>query len=239
MTGSGAGAGHPDLDDLAHIVERMGGLCETQLAEAVDTVVRRENALAQSVIAADKEVDALEQAVEQSVLKVLATGQLQGADLRMTLAALKIAADLERIGDLAKNISKRALVVNREEPLRLSHGLARMGQQTIGQLKDVLDAFSARDADRAMAVWRRDEGVDELYNSLFREFLTYMMEDPRTIGLCTHLLFVAKNLERVGDHATNIAETIVYLVEGTYVTDQRPKNDKTSLTAVAFRKPGE
>jgi phosphate transport system protein len=153
-------------------------------------------------------------------------------DLRATLAAIKIANELERIGDLAKNIGKRALVLNREPPIRLTQSLARMGRQSLAQLKMVLDAYSDRDAEAARNVWRHDEEIDELYNSLFRELLTYMMEDPRTIGLCTHLLFIAKNIERAGDHATNIAETVYHMVTGTFMRIDRPKADITSTTPI-------
>jgi phosphate transport system protein len=153
-------------------------------------------------------------------------------DLRATLAAIKIANELERIGDLAKNIGKRALVLNREPPIRLTQSLARMGRQCLAQMKMVLDAYSDRDAEAARNVWRHDEEIDELYNSLFRELLTYMMEDPRTIGLCTHLLFIAKNIERAGDHATNIAETVYHMVTGSYMRIERPKADMTSTTPI-------
>jgi len=155
-------------------------------------------------------------------------------DLRETLAAIKIASELERIGDLAKNIAKRSLVLNREPPIRLTQSLARMGRATLSQLKRVLDAYSDRDAAGAEAVWRQDDEIDEIYNSLFRELLTYMMEDPRTIGLCAHLLFVAKNIERSGDHATNIAETVYHMVTGRHLETERPKADVTSTTNVPF-----
>jgi phosphate transport system protein len=155
-------------------------------------------------------------------------------DLRDTLAAIKIAGELERIGDLAKNIAKRALVLNREPPIRLTQSLARMGRAAQNQLKQVLDAFSARDAAEAEAVWRRDGEIDEIYNSLFRELLTYMMEDPRTIGLCTHLLFVAKNIERSGDHCTNIAEVVYHMVRAGHLAAARPKADVTSETTVPY-----
>jgi phosphate transport system protein len=157
-------------------------------------------------------------------------------DLRETLAAIKIASELERIGDLAKNIAKRAIVLNREPPIRLTQSLARMGRQALAQLKNVLDAFSDRDAAAAEAVWRQDGEIDETYNSLFRELLTYMMEDPRTIGLSTHLLFVAKNIERTGDHATNIAEVVYHMVSGGHLATERPKADKTSETRVPFER---
>jgi phosphate transport system protein len=143
---------------------------------------------------------------------------------------------LERIGDLGKNIAKRALaVVGEQQPKQLMLGLKHMGELALGQLKEVLDAYIERDADRALKVWYRDEDIDAMYNSLFRELLTYMMEDPRNIGLCTHLLFGAKNIERIGDHATNIAETVYFLVHGKSITDQRPKGDTTSSTPVPLR----
>ncbi len=226
-----------DQEPLARLVQQMGGLCEGQVGEAIESIVRRDSALAQSVIEADARIDALELSIERASVQYLTTQRLQGQDLRFALSTIKIASDLERIGDLAKNIAKRALVINRDEPLRVTAGLAGMGRRALLQVKDVLDAFSDQDAERAMAVWRADEDIDELYNSLFRELLTYMMEDPRTIGLCTHMLFVAKNIERVGDHATNIAETLYYLVQGTYVRDERPKGDLTSLTSISFDEP--
>src|SRR5471030_1653460 len=172
--------------------------------------------------------------IEDRALKLLALRQPMAVDLRSTLGAIKIASELERIGDLAKNIGKRALVLNREPPIRLTQSLARMGRQSLAQLKTVLDAYSDRDSEAAKNVWRHDEEIDELYNSLFRELLTYMMEDPRTIGLCTHLLFVAKNIERTGDHATNIAEVVFHMVSGGHLASERPKADTTSETRVPF-----
>ncbi|MGF1457023.1 MAG: phosphate signaling complex protein PhoU [Alphaproteobacteria bacterium] len=226
-----------DQEPLARLVQQMGGLCEGQVGEAIDSIVRRDSSLAQQVIEADARIDGLELAIEKAAVHSLTSRRLEGPELRFALSAIKMASDLERIGDLAKNIAKRALVINRDEPLRVTAGLAGMGRRALLQVKDVLDAFSDQDADRAITVWRADEDIDELYNSLFRELLTYMMEDPRTIGLCTHMLFVAKNIERVGDHATNIAETLYYLVQGTYVRDERPKGDLTSLTSISFDKP--
>jgi phosphate transport system protein len=157
-------------------------------------------------------------------------------DLRETLAAIKIASELERIGDLAKNIAKRAIVLNREPPIRLTASLARMGKVALSQLKQVLDAYSDRNAEAAEAVWRQDGEIDELYNSLFRELLTYMMEDPRTIGSSTHLLFIAKNIERSGDHATNIAEVVYHMVRADHLATDRPKADTTSETTVPFER---
>jgi phosphate transport system protein len=216
------------LDALAAGVAQMGGLVEAQFANAIEAIAKRDTKLAESAIGTDERVDRLEESVEDLALKVLALRQPMAVDLRSTLAAIKIAAELERIGDYGKNIGKRALVLNREPPIRLAQSLARMGRQALTQLKTVLDAYSDRDAEAAQNVWRHDEEIDELYNSLFRELLTYMMEDPRTIGLCTHLLFIAKNIERAGDHATNIAETVYYMVTGNYLRDQRPKADVTA-----------
>jgi len=222
------------LEALASAVAQMGGLAEAQLADAVDAIARRDTALAERVIAGDPRIDQLQQAVEDQGLKLLALRQPMAVDLRNTLAAIKIASELERIGDLAKNIGKRALVLNREPPIRLTQSLGRMGRAALGQLKQVLDSYSDRDAAGAEAVWRNDGEIDEIYNSLFRELLTYMMEDPRTISLCTHLLFVAKNIERTGDHATNIAEVVYLMVTGGHLALERPKADVTSSTTVPF-----
>src|SRR5437764_15448090 len=224
------------LEALSSSIAQMGGVAEAQLAEAVDAIARRDSALAERVIAGDPRIDQLQQTVEDQGLKLLALRQPMAVDLRNTLAAIKIASELERIGDLAKNIGKRALVLNREPPIRLAQSLGRMGRAALAQLKQVLDAYSDRDAEAAKTVWRHDEEIDELYNSLFRELLTYMMEDPRTIGLCTHLLFVAKNIERAGDHATNIAEVVYHMATGGHLALERPKADITSSTAVPFER---
>jgi phosphate transport system protein len=224
------------LEALASAVAQMGGLAEAQLADAVDAIARRDTALAESAIAGDPRIDQLQHTIEDQALKLLALRQPMAVDLRETLAAIKIASELERIGDLAKNIAKRALVLNREPPIRLTQSLARMGRAALSQLKLVLDAYSDRDAAGAEAVWRNDGEIDEIYNSLFRELLTYMMEDPRTIGLCTHLLFVAKNIERTGDHATNIAEVVYHMASGGHLTTERPKADTTSSTTIPFER---
>ena len=222
------------LESLATGVAQMGGLAEAQLADAVEAIAKRDTRLAESAVSGDKQIDQLQQTIEDQALKLLALRQPMAVDLRETLAAIKIASELERIGDLAKNIAKRAIVLNREPPIRLAQSLARMGRQALAQLKLVLDAYSDRDAAAAEAVWRQDGEIDETYNSLFRELLTYMMEDPRTIGLCTHLLFVAKNIERAGDHATNIAEVVYHMVSGGHLATERPKADTTSETRVPF-----
>ncbi len=224
------------LESLATSVAQMGGMAEAELADAVDAIGRRDTAVAESVIANDKRIDQLQYLIEDQALKLLALRQPLAVDLRETLAAIKIASELERIGDLAKNIAKRAIVLNREPPIRLTQSLARMGRQVLSQLKMVLDSYSHRDAQGAESVWKRDGEIDEIYNSLFRELLTYMMEDPRTIGLCAHLLFVAKNIERAGDHATNVAETVYHMVTGNHLNAERPKADVTSETNVSFER---
>jgi phosphate transport system protein len=222
------------LETLATSVAQMGGLAEAQFADAIEAIGKRDTSLAEAAIAGDPDIDRLQQSIEQQAIKVLALRQPMAIDLRETLAAIKIASELERIGDLAKNIAKRALVLNRAPPIRLTHSLARMGRVSLNQLKLVLDSYSDRDAAGAEAVWRQDNEVDEIYNSLFRELLTYMMEDPRMISLCTHLLFVAKNIERSGDHATNIAETVYHMVSGGFLANERPKADITSSTNIPF-----
>src|ERR1700753_2874766 len=227
------------LEALAASVAQMGGLAEAQLADAVEAIARRDTGLAENAVGGDKQIDQLQTSIEDQALKLLALRQPMAVDLRETLAAIKIASELERIGDLGKNIAKRAIVLNRAPAIRLTQSLARMGRQALSQLKQVLDAYSDRDASAAEAVWTQDGEIDETYNSLFRELLTYMMEDPRTIGLCTHLLFVAKNIERSGDHATNIAEVVYHMVTGNYLRNDRPKADTTSETSVPFAKASE
>ena len=222
------------LETLSTLVAQMGGLAEAQFAAAIDAIARRDTVAAESAVGGDARIDELQQEIEDRALKLLALRQPMAVDLRETLAAIKTASELERIGDLAKNIAKRAIVLNREPPIRLTQSLARMGKSALSQLKQVLDAFSNRDAMLAEAVWNQDGEIDEIYNSLFRELLTYMMEDPRTIGLCTHLLFVAKNIERSGDHATNIAEVVYHMVKAGHLTANRPKADTTSETAVPY-----
>lgn len=223
-----------ELDGITASIAQMGGLTEAQLAGAIESVSRRDSELAERTVQEDRRIDTLEAEIEARAVRVIALRQPMASDLREAIAAIKISTDLERIGDLAKNIAKRALVIQGDfdTPVRLIQGIARMGRLAQGQLKSVLDAFSNRDAQAAMEVWRGDEEIDEMYNSVFRELLTYMMEDPRTIGVCTHLMFIAKNIERIGDHATNIAETVRYVVTGVPVADDRPKGDKTSSTSV-------
>lgn len=219
-----------DLAALKSMLSQMGGLAEEQLAKGIGALISRDTRLADTVIQADEKLDAMELAVEEKAVLTIAKRQPMAKDLRDVLVSLRIASDLERIGDLAKNIAKRSHAIYDNIAPRLTKGLERMGQLSQAQLKLVLDAFAASDAEKAMEVWRHDEDIDALYSSIFRELLTYMMEDPRIIGSCTHLLFAAKNIERVGDHATNIAENVHYLVHGKLLKEPRPKKDNTSET---------
>ena len=215
-----------ELDALTAELSRMGGLAEVEVGDSIRAIARRDLNLAQQVIGRDARLDEIELDIEQRAIRLIALRQPVADDLRRTVAALKISMNLERCGDLAKNIAKRALVIAESEPITpLTRSIERMGELVAARLKDVLDAFAARDVDRAKAVWLRDNEIDEHYDSIFRELLTYMMGDPRTIASCAHLLFVAKNLERIGDHATNIAEIIHYEITGEQLPEQRPKLD--------------
>jgi phosphate transport system protein len=225
-----------DLQELSRMIAEMGGLAERQIADAVDALNRRDAILAQSVIAEDAKIDLLQREIEEKAILTIARRQPMAVDLRDVVGALRVSNDLERIGDLAKNIAKRVMVLDSDLNLaQVLRGVDHMTDLVLTQIKDVLDAYARRDADKALAVWRGDEEVDAVNNSLFRELLTYMMEDPRNISVCIHLLFCAKNIERIGDHATNIAETIHYMVEGRALPDERPKGDFTSTTNVPFR----
>jgi phosphate transport system protein len=217
-----------ELRRLNNTIMQMGGLAEGQLAAAIDAVIKRDSALAALVVAADTTVDQLEHEVDGLVVRLLALRQPMARDLREILAALRIANDLERICDYAANVAKRSIVLNQSPAVKPVYTLPRMVKLAQALIKDVLDAYVARDADKAMVVWARDEELDEMYSSLFRELLTYMMEDPRNITACTHLLFMAKNVERIGDHATNIAETVYFLVNGEPLTQARPKRDNSN-----------
>jgi phosphate transport system protein len=183
-------------------------------------------ALASSVIVRDARLDGLEMDIERKAVRLIALRQPVADDLRRTVAAMKISMNLERCGDLAKNIAKRALVIAESEPVTpLTSSIERMGELVTTRLKDVLDALASREVEQAIAVWTQDHEVDEHYDAIFRELLTYMMGDPRMITACAHLLFVAKNLERIGDHATNIAEILHYEITGVELTEERPKSD--------------
>jgi phosphate transport system protein len=225
-----------ELQELTRKVAEMGGLAEKEIADAVDALAKRDTALAQRVMAIDIRTDQLQRDIEEKAILTIARRQPMAVDLREVVAALRLASDLERIGDLAKNIAKRVVALNGDfPPQKLIRGVEHIADLVLEQLKDVLDAYAQRDLDKAMAVWKGDDRIDAMYTSVFRELLTYMMEDPRNITFCTHLLFCAKNIERMGDHATNIAETVYYMVEGRALVDERPKGDTTNITPVPIR----
>ena len=227
-----------ELKRLNQVISQMGGLVEMQLQAAVDALVKRDADAAGKVVRDDAKIDELELQSSQLVVRLLALRQPMAVDLRQIVSALKISSDLERIGDYAANVAKRAIALSQAPAVKPLYTIPRMAKLVQQIIKDVLDAFVERDAVKAVAAWQRDEEVDEMYTSLFRELLTYMMEDQRNIGPCIHLLFIAKNIERMGDHATNVAEDIHYLVHGTPIDATRPKGDQTSFTVVPAV-PGE
>ena len=221
-----------DLQELTRKVAEMGGLAEREVAESVQALSRRDSELARKVIAADAQIDALQLEIEEKAILTIARRQPMAVDLREVVGSLRVANDLERIGDLAKNIGKRVLALSGEFPSqKVIRGVEHMTSLVLAQIKQVLDSYAARDVSIALAVWKGDEEVDAMCTSLFRELLTYMMEDPRHITFCIHLMFSAKNIERMGDHATNIAETVYFMVQGRPITDERPKGD--TLAALA------
>jgi phosphate transport system protein len=226
-----------ELQRLNNMIAEMGGLTESQLAAAIEAVVARDSELAATVVENDTKVDQLQRELDNLALRLLALRQPVARDLREIFAALKAGSDLERMCDYAANIAKRSIALNLTPPVRPVTALPRMARFAQAQVKDVLDAYIARDADKAYAVWVRDEELDDMYSGLFRELLTYMMEDPRNISASTHLLFMAKNIERIGDHATNIAEDLYYLVHGRPLTELRPKGDKSNLELVVPEPP--
>ncbi|MDA8051461.1 MAG: phosphate signaling complex protein PhoU [Rhodospirillales bacterium] len=225
-----------ELTRLSDLLTRMGGLVETQVASAAAAVVDRDAAAAARTVEMDPEVDALEREIEQFAIRLLALRQPMAADLRRIVAALKITAAFERIGDYAVNAAKRSTVLA-QFPLSFSlAGIGSMARMVQQNLKTVIDAAGANDPVKAIEVWRSDRMIDDLYTAIFRELVTYMMEDPRNITPCTHLLFIAKNLERIGDHATNVAETIHYAATGQVLPDERPKG-VSSAFAIDPRQP--
>lgn len=232
QAGSGMeGSGHivksyeQELRRLSDMIADMGGLVENEIALATEAVIERDTEAASRAIETDPKVDALEREIEQFVIRLLALRQPVADDLRKIVAALKITADLERIGDYAANVAKRSLVLAAHSlPLSLT-GLAHMARMVQENVKTVIDAVGAVDAAKAIEVWRSDQAVDDIYNTIFRELITYMIEDPRNITPCTHLLFIAKNLERIGDHATNIAEKVHYVATGEALPESRPKGE--------------
>jgi phosphate transport system protein len=221
-----------DLQDLTRMVAEMGGLAEKQIADAVDALAKRDAERGRRVVDTDPAIDVLQHEIEERAVLTIARRQPMAVDLREIVGALRVANDLERIGDLAKNIGKRVAAISGDfHPQKLIRGVEHMAAMVLGQLKEVLDSYAGHDLVKALAVWKGDEEVDAMCTSLFRELLTYMMEDPRNITFCIHLMFCAKNIERMGDHATNIAETVYYMIEGRTITDERPKGDTTTLAA--------
>jgi phosphate transport system protein len=226
-----------DLQELNRMVAEMGGLAEKLLSDSVDALARRDSEAAQRVVAADPDIDTLQREIEEKSVLTIARRQPMAVDLRDIIGALRVSNDLERIGDLAKNIAKRVMALDGEfHPSKLIRGVEHMGSLVLAQLKEVLDSYGDHDVKKALEVWNGDERVDAMCTSLFRELLTYMMEDPRNITFCIHLMFCAKNIERMGDHATNIAETVYYVIEGRAITDQRPKGDTTTFAAMSAEK---
>ena len=225
-----------ELKRLRDLVTEMGGIVENQLALAAEAVVDHDAGAATRAVEQDPKVDALERQVEQFVIRLLALRQPVAGDLRQIVAALKITGDLERIGDYAANVAKRSIVLDQFTlPYSLA-GLANMARMVQENLKLTIDSIGEDDADKAVEVWRSDQAIDDIYNAIFRELITYMMEDPRNITPCTHLLFIAKNLERIGDHATNVAETVYYAMKGETLPEARPKGD---MSAYAIIRPKE
>ena len=231
-----------ELKRLSHVISEMGGLVEAQLQSAVDALIKRDADAATKVVRDDMKIDELEQEVSHFVVRLLALRQPMAVDLRQIVSALKISSDLERIGDYAANVAKRALALSQIPAVKPMFAIPRMARLVQQIIKDVLDSYVEQDVAKAVAAWQRDEEVDEMYTSLFRELLTYMMEDQRNIGPCIHLLFIAKNIERMGDHATNVAEDVHFLVHGREIQAARPKGDQTTsfaLLTTASGKTGE
>jgi phosphate transport system protein len=226
-----------DLQEITRKVAEMGGLAERQIGDAIQALVDRDTELAERVITTDPTVDALQHEIEEKAILTIARRQPMAVDLREIVGAMRVCNDLERIGDHAKHIGKRVVALEDDSyPQKLIRGVAHMGALVAALLKQVLDAYASRDLQAALAVWNGDEEVDALCTSLYRELITYMMEDPRNITFCMHLMFCAKDIERIGDHATNIAETVYFMIEGRLITDQRPKGDSTNFGATQLRK---
>jgi phosphate transport system protein len=226
-----------DLQDISRKVAEMGGLAERQIADATRALGERDVDLAERVIANDLLIDTMQHDIEEKAILTIARRQPMAVDLREIIGAMRVCNDLERIGDHAKHIGKRVVALDLDlHPQKLIRGVEHMATLVATLLKKVLDAYASHDVAGALAVWNGDEEVDAICTSLFRELLTYMMEDPRNITFCMHLMFCAKDVERIGDHATNIAETVYYMIEGRPITDQRPKGDTKSFGAALLQK---
>ena len=220
-----------EFKQLADLVLRMGGMVENQIALATRAIVARDSDVGQRAIDGDAGIDALEREVERLATRMLALRQPMAIDLRGIIGALRVAGDLERMGDLAANIAKRAIALARTREIESLWVIPGMAARVQAMVKEVLDAYVEEDVAKAERVWQSDHEVDEIYNGLFRQLLTYMMEDPRNITPCTHLLFVAKNLERIADHATNVSEVIRFRETGERDIGERPKSDDTATFA--------
>ena len=225
-----------DLQEITRKVAEMGGLAERQISDASRALADRDTDLAERVIATDPTIDAMQHDIEEKAILTIARRQPMAIDLREIVGAMRVCNDLERIGDHAKHIGKRVVALDLDmHPQKLIRGVEHMATLVAALLKRVLDAYASHDVAAALVVWNGDEEVDAICTSLFRELLTYMMEDPRNITFCMHLMFCAKDIERIGDHATNIAETVYYMIEGRPITDQRPKGDTTSFGAALLQ----
>ncbi|KCV83664.1 phosphate transport system protein [Actibacterium atlanticum] len=219
-----------DLEAIQALIMKMGGLAEAAILDAAKSLERRDEELAEKVTRGDAAIDALEEQVNEECARLLALRQPQAGDLRTVLTVMKISSNLERVGDYAKNLAKRTSVLVQLQPIDGAGGaIRRMAKTVEGMLKDSLDAYIQRDAELAEDVRQRDHDVDQMYNALFREFLTFMMEDPRNITACMHLHFIAKNIERMGDHATSISEQVIYLATGEMPEDDRPRGGRLSV----------
>ena len=222
-----------DLNELIRMIAEMGGLAEREIVQAIEALTRRNVELAAQVIEFDAAVDDLQREIESKAVATIARRQPVAVDLRSIIAVLRAANELERIADLAKNIAKRVIALNGSYPAaRPALGLRRMATLALQQLHDILDSLAVGDDAKAMQVWQGDHVIDAMYTSLFREVLTYVMEDPGSIAFSIHLLFCAKNIERIGDHVTNIAEAVHYMIEGHPIGEERPKCDTTSMDEV-------
>ena len=221
-----------DLEAIQATIMKMGGLVEEAVLSAANSLINRDEELARQVRENDKAIDALEEQVNEECARLLALRQPIASDLRTVLSVMKISANLERVGDYAKNMAKRTSVLVQMAPIEGGSGaIRRMAKTVEGMMKDALDAYVQRDPELAEDVRQRDEEVDQMYNALFRQFLTFMMEDPRNITACMHLHFIAKNIERMGDHVTSIAEQVIYLTTGEMPEESRPKGDSTAYAA--------
>ena len=223
-----------ELRYLTNQIAGMGGHAERMVEQAIAALVNADEGLAAKVVKDDAYLDLKEREIDEKAVVLIAKRQPMAADLREIIGAIRISADLERVGDMGKNIAKRVgAVTETRQPIRLFRGLEALCELALTQLKAVLDGYASRSAEKLSNVRDRDEQIDAMYTSLFRELLTYMMEDPRNITACTHLLFCAKNIERIGDHATNIAETVYHIITGTQMPAERPKEDRSHRVTVA------